>query len=80
MTVDDKRLFKQHISSICRKAYITINVIVLTLMLSLRHIRESCRDWTSASIGLVLCIPYFCILWGPLSIMSFISGISEIAK
>ena len=26
--VDDKCLFKQHISSICRKAYITINVIV----------------------------------------------------
>ena len=27
MIVDDKYLFKQHISSICHKAYSTINVI-----------------------------------------------------
>ena len=29
------------------------------------------------SIGPVLCIPYYCIPWHPLSIISFISGISD---
>ena len=38
---------------------------------------ESCRDWTSSSIGPVLYIPYHYILWHPLSIMSFVSGISD---
>ena len=39
--------------------------------------RESCRDWTSSSIGPVLYIPYYCLPWHPLSIISFISGISH---
>ena len=38
---------------------------------------ESCRDWIISSIGPVLHIPYYCIPWRPLSIMSFISGISN---
>ena len=38
---------------------------------------ESCRGWTSSSIEPVLYIPYYCLPWRPLSIMSFISGISD---
>ena len=40
-------------------------------------IGESCRDWSSSSIGPVLYIPYYCIPWHPLSIMSLMSGISD---
>ena len=41
------------------------------------NLRESCRDWTSSSIGPMMYIPYYCIPWHPLSIMSFISVISD---
>ena len=41
------------------------------------QIGEICRDWTSSSIGPVLYIPYCCIPWHPLSIISFISGMSD---
>ena len=51
--VHDKCLFKQHISSICRKAYSIINVIfavfiLLTSVLSLRHINHlSAQCWNT---------------------------------
>ena len=38
---------------------------------------ESCQDWPSSSIRPVLYIPCYCILWHPLSVISFISGISD---
>ena len=41
------------------------------------NVGESCRDWTSSSIRPVLYIPYYYTPWHPLSIMSFISGISD---
>ena len=41
------------------------------------YIGESCRDWPSSSIRPVLYIPYYCIPWHPLLIMSLISGISD---
>ena len=40
-------------------------------------IGESCRDLSSSSIGPVLYIQYYCTPWHHLSIMSFISGISD---
>ena len=39
MIVDDKRLFKQHISSICRKAYSTIIFFAVFTLLPLENVQ-----------------------------------------
>ena len=48
----------------------------LDTVLAAETLGESCRDWTSSSVGPVLYITYYCITWHPLSIISLISGIS----
>ena len=63
----------QHITTATTWLWIQNGYIIATVNLS----RESCRDWTSSSIGPVLYIPCYCTPRHPLSIMSFISRISD---
>ena len=60
-----------------RKAFDLINHDISIDKLVKMELGESCRDWTSSLIGPVLYIPDYCTPRHPLSIMSFISGISD---
>ena len=55
----------------------TVHSIICDAYHNIMVLGESCRDWPSSLIGPVLHVPYYCIPWHPLSIISLTSGISD---